>query len=108
MVFAWTATFGLEGARIGHLRRALASALNATVENLWIEDAAIRAPAQLSAKVLLYPWPPAQLWVKSRLMFIEEQLVNKTIKLGVYEPYELVSSNLQTTPLNDGKGNSAF
>lgn len=106
MFFSWTATYGLEGARIGHLRTLLATALNVTVENLWIEDATYQngsVTEQLSAKVIFYPPSPAQLWFKSQVTSIEAQLDNKTITLGVYDPYELVSSNLQTTPLNEGK-----
>jgi len=110
MSFAWTATFGLEGSRIGNLRTLLATALNITVENLWIEEATYLNGSEtnhLSAKVLFYS-PPAQLWLKSQVTSIEAQLVSKTIKLGVYDPYALVSSNLQTIPFNEGKRNFGF
>ena len=105
MFFAWTATYGLDGARIGHLRRTLASGLNVSAENLWIENATYQnqTVSELKAKVLLYPPAGAQKWYRSQVTLIESELVNKTIKLPDYEPYGLVSSNLQTSPLNEGK-----
>ncbi|KAG0605155.1 hypothetical protein M758_9G035800 [Ceratodon purpureus] len=104
MFFAWTATYGLDGARIGHLRRTLASGLNVSAENLWIENATYQnqTVSELKAKVLLYPPAGAQKWDRSQVTLIESELVNKTIKLPDYEPYGLVSSNLQTSPLNEG------
>jgi len=108
MLFAWTAIFGVDGARIGNVRTLLATALHVPVENLWIEEATYPNGSvtlnQLSAKVLFYPPSTTQLWFKSQVSYLETQLVNKTIKLGVYDPYALVSSNLQTIPLNEGNG----
>ena len=106
MSFAWTPTFGLDGARIGDLRQTLASGLNVSVEDLWIQNATYLSQTQLSATVFFYPPAGAQKWDRSQVTLIEFELDNKTIKLPSYAPYELVSSNFRTLPLNGGKENS--
>lgn len=104
MFFAWTPTFGLDGARIGHLRRTLSSGLNSSVDDLWIENAIYQNNTlnQLKAKALFYPPAGAQKWDRSQVTSIESKIVNKTFKLPDYDPYELTSSNLQTMPSNEG------
>lgn len=106
MFFAWTPTFGLDGARIGHLRRTLSSGLNSSVDDLWIENAIYQNNTlnQLKAKALFYPPAGAQKWDRSQVTSIESKIVNKTFKLPDYDPYELTSSNLQTMPSNEGTG----
>ena len=105
MFFGWSQSYGLEGARIGHLRRELASELNTPVEDLWIDHAVYEDSNELKvfAKVLLYPATSTQQWDKSQITHIESQILNKTIRLVGYDPYGIVSSNLQSTPLNSGK-----
>ena len=107
MFFGWTSTYGLEGARIGHLRRELASELNVPDEDLWIERAIFENSSELkvSAKVLFFPATSTQQWDKSEIAYLESQIVNKTIRLVGYDPYELVSTYLQATSSNSGEGN---
>ena len=107
MFFGWSSTYGLEGARIGHLRRELASELSVSAEDLWIDQAVYEDSRELKvfAKVLFYPAASIQQWDASQFTYIESQIVNKTIRLAGYDPYGIVSSNLLSTPLNSGKGN---
>jgi hypothetical protein len=107
MFFAWTPTFGLDGARIGDLRRTLASGLDVPMEDVWVENATYEnQTSQVTAKVIFYPPAGAQKWNKSQVTLIDFTLANKTIKLPDYDPYGLISSNLQTVPLNQGKESS--
>jgi hypothetical protein len=100
MFFAWTPTFGLDGARIGDLRRTLASGLDVPMEDVWVENATYEnQTSQVTAKVIFYPPAGAQKWNKSQVTLIDFTLANKTIKLPDYDPYGLISSNLQTVPL---------
>lgn len=101
MFFAWTPTFGLDGARIGDLRRTLASGLDVLMEDVWVENATYEnQTSQVTAKVIFYPPAGAQKWNKSQVTLIDFTLANKTIKLPDYDPYGFISSNLQTVPLN--------
>ncbi|KAG0588013.1 hypothetical protein KC19_2G208700 [Ceratodon purpureus] len=104
MFFGWSSTYGLEGARIGHLRRELASELSVSAEDLWIDQAVYEDSRELKvfAKVLFYPAASIQQWDASQFTYIESQIVNKTIRLAGYDPYGIVSSNLLSTPLNSG------
>lgn len=106
MFFGWSKTFGLDGARIGHLTRRLASELNVLYGDVWIESATYKniSERELLAKVLFFPPSPKQRWDKAQITSLDDRLVNKTIKLLGYDPYGLISSNLRTltNPLSSG------
>lgn len=110
MFFGWSKTFGLDGARIGHLTRRLASELNVLYGDVWIESATYKniSERELLAKVLFFPPSPKQRWDKAQITSLDDRLVNKTIKLLGYDPYGLISSNLRTltNPLSSGIGKS--
>jgi len=57
MLFGWSSTYGLDGARIVHLRRELESGLNVPGYDLLIEHAIYQCKSepQVLAKVLFHP-----------------------------------------------------
>nr|PNR51213.1 hypothetical protein PHYPA_010399 [Physcomitrium patens] len=104
MYFGWSPSYGFDETRIDNLRRALASGLKISFENLWIENATYWniSERQLLAKVIFYPASPSRLWDRSQVNDIKSKLIGKTIRLEGYDPYGLIASTLQTAPSNTG------
>lgn len=104
MYFGWSPSYGFDETRIDNLRRALASGLKISFENLWIENATYWniSERQLLAKVIFYPASPSRLWDRSQVNDIKSKLIGKTIRLEGYDPYGLIASTLQTASSNTG------